>query len=183
MFPAVRIRRARCSDAAAIAGVHVEAWRNGYPGLVPNHVLTRLSVPGQAREWARELARLRAAESILVAELPGTGIVGFGSCGAARVGRLAHAAEIYTLYVAPEQQNQGIGRALLLRLFAALAGCGFDSAMVWVLAQNPSRFFYEAMGGRRIAAREEKIWNTTLPQAAYGWDDLDQLLRIGGGER
>lgn len=177
MLPAVRIRRARSSDAAAIAGVHVETWRTAYPGLVPSHVLARLSLPGQAQEWARQLARLRHAESILVAERPGTGVVGFGSCGAARVGRLAHDAEIYTLYVAPEQQNQGIGRALLLRLFAALASQGFGAAMVWVLAQNPSRFFYEAMGGRKIAEREERIWNTTLHQAAYGWNDIDSLLR------
>ena len=85
---------------------------------------------------------------------------------------LPQAGEIFTLYVAPEHQERGIGRALLFRLFEGLTDRGLNSAVVWVLAQNPARFFYEAMGGRRIAAKQERLWNTTLPQVAYGWDDL-----------
>ena len=51
-----------------------------------------------------------------------------------------------------------------------------------MLSQNPARFFYEAMGGRRIAGKQERLWNTTLPQTAYGWDDL-RLLRAAGSDR
>jgi hypothetical protein len=69
-----------------------------------------------------------------------------------------------------------VGRALLMSLFDALIDRGMNSAVVWVLAQNPARFFYEAMGGRRIAEKKERLWNALLPQVGYGWDDL-RLLR------
>ena len=67
------------------------------------------------------------------------GVVAVGSCGQARRTGLPHAGEIFTLYVAPEFQELGIGRALLRRLFDALIDRGLDSALTWVLAQNPGR--------------------------------------------
>jgi ribosomal protein S18 acetylase RimI-like enzyme len=174
--PIVRIRPGRPADAEAIAHVYVETWRSAYAGLIPNAVLVRTSVGAQAREWAQQLSRRKAADSILVADLAGEGIIGFGSCGVARRTLLPQAGEIYTLYVAPEHQDRGVGRALLMTLFDVLIDRGLNSAVVWVLAQNPARFFYEAMGGRKIAEKRERLWNTLLPQAAYGWDDL-RLVR------
>jgi ribosomal protein S18 acetylase RimI-like enzyme len=98
--------------------------------------------------------------------------VGFGSCGPARDASLNHAGEIYTLYVLPDFHDLGIGRRLLRGLFDRLATRGMDSALVWVLADNPSRFFYESMGGRRVAERDERVWGTVLTEAAYGWTDF-----------
>ncbi|HYN37626.1 MAG TPA: GNAT family N-acetyltransferase [Rhodospirillales bacterium] len=175
--PIVRIRPGRPADAEAIARVYVESWRSAYAGLIPNGVLVRMSANAQAREWSQQLARRNLADAVLVADLSGAGIIGFGSCGAARRSLLPQAGEIFTLYVTPEHQERGIGRAMLIRLFDGLIDRGLDSAIVWVLAQNPARFFYEAMGGRRIAGKEERLWNTTLPQTAYGWDDLRLLRR------
>ncbi|MBV9785789.1 MAG: GNAT family N-acetyltransferase, partial [Acidisphaera sp.] len=39
----IAIRRARPADAAAIAAVHVAAWRSAYPGILPDTYLARLS--------------------------------------------------------------------------------------------------------------------------------------------
>jgi ribosomal protein S18 acetylase RimI-like enzyme len=180
--PIVRIRAGRSVDAAAIARVHVESWRSAYAGLIPNAVLVRMSTDAQAREWSQQLARRRVADSILVAELSEHGLIGFGSCGVARPTLLPQAGEIFTLYVAPEHQERGVGGALLLRMFDTLIDRGLNSAIVWVLAENPARFFYQAMGGRRIAQKEERMFNTLLPQAAFGWDDL-QLVRAQRGMR
>jgi ribosomal protein S18 acetylase RimI-like enzyme len=186
----VRIRPADAGDAPGIARVHVEAWRAAYPGLVPATVLLRLSRLDQARDWRAQIARERHPAAILVAEGPETApgaagggpgrpsaIVGFGSCGRARPGPLPQAGEIFTLYVLPDHQEAGIGRALLAGLFAGLADRGLTSVLVWVLAGNPARFFYEAMGGRRVAEREEPLWRTRLPQIAYGWDDIRLVIR------
>jgi hypothetical protein len=46
-----------------------------------------------------------------------------------------------------------------------------------VLADNPARFFYEAMGGRRIRERDERLWGVDLHEAAYGWRDLETIPR------
>jgi len=112
-------------------------------------------------------------------------VIGFASAGRARLPQLAFAGEVYTLYVLPEHQDQGVGRHLLTALFAALVARGIDSAFLWVLAENPSRFFYETMGGKRIAERDEMLWNTTLHEVAYGWSNLKALRArsdAGGAE-
>jgi ribosomal protein S18 acetylase RimI-like enzyme len=174
--PIVRIRPGRTADAQGIARVYVDAWRSAYAGIIPNSVLVRMSEQAQTLQWSQQLARRSGGETVVVAELAGHGVIGFGSCGDGRHAALPQAGEIYTLYVAPEHQERGVGRAVLLQLFEALVDRGHNSAMVWVLALNPARFFYEAMGGRRIAEKRERLWNALLPQVAYGWDDL-RLVR------
>jgi ribosomal protein S18 acetylase RimI-like enzyme len=172
----VRIRPARVGDADGIARVYVEAWQSAYPGLVPAAVLLRLSRKQQARDWVAQIRQERFAAGILVAEGAVGSIVGFGSGGRARPSDLLLAGEIFTLYVLPDYQERGIGRALLGGLFSGLIDRGLTSALVWVLSGNPARFFYEAMGGRRIAERHERLWNTRLAQTAYGWDDLRLIV-------
>jgi ribosomal protein S18 acetylase RimI-like enzyme len=171
----MRIRDARMADAEAIARVHVDAWRCAYAGLIPDRVLVRMSSQAHAGRWKAMIRRRRRGESVVVAELDDHGVVGYGSCGPTREPSLPHACEVYTLYVAPGHQDLGIGRRLLSHLFDAMIGDGSSSAVIWVLAGNPARFFYERMGGRRVAEREEALWNAVLPEAAYGWDDLKAL--------
>ena len=88
--------------------------------------------------------------------------------------------EVYTLYVDPDWQGRDIGRSLLASLFGALAAEGRNRAIIWVLAANPSRFFYEAVGGVRTVERIEKLWGTELPEIGYCWDDLSAALAPDG---
>ncbi|MCW5699070.1 MAG: GNAT family N-acetyltransferase [Rhodospirillales bacterium] len=122
--------------------------------------------------WARIVGDSRKSEMVLVADVPSVGVVGFGSCGSARAKALQQAGEVYMLYIRPEYQDHGIGRKLLYRLFDSLVVRGMSSAVVWVLSENPSRFFYETMGGRRIAERTNRKWDSVIRETAYGWDDL-----------
>src|SRR3546814_2185047 len=71
-----------------------------------------------------------------------------------------------SLYVQPDHQGQGIGRRLLNGLFQALRKQRYDSATIWVLDANPSRYFYEAMGGRPVAERDEALWGVVMHEAA-----------------
>ena len=57
---------------------------------------------------------------------------------------------------------------------------GCAEAMLWVLAENPSRFFYEVMGGRRTYERVEKLWGKEVPQIGYRWSDLAKTFAEGG---
>ena len=45
------VREASQGDAAAIAGVHVRAWRVAYRGLLPDDLLDRLSVEDREESW------------------------------------------------------------------------------------------------------------------------------------
>jgi len=163
-----QVRRAHRADAAAIGRIHVETWRDTYAGLLPDAALLRMSSEIEGGRWERLLGR---RETVLVAE-DDSGVVGFGSCGRSRLRQLPYDGEIYTLYVTPNAQGLGAGRALLSGLFDVMSAGGRTSALVWVLKANQSRFFYEAMGGRYIADRDEKVWGALVAECAYGWEAL-----------
>lgn len=80
--------------------------------------------------------------------------------------------EIYRLYVSPAFQNRGIGRALMLASFDWMLQRKLGAAMLWVVAQNPARFFYEHLGGIRLGERTEHMGGTAVHEIAYGWPDL-----------
>lgn len=189
MTEEVLIRPAIPGDARAIARIHVETWRSTYAGMLPDRVMVRMSVDNKTAAWRTMIARRGTRETILVAVAPDAGVVGFASCGPAAAillrprsgpGRAgSYRGEVYTLYVLPDWQERGIGRRLLCACFRALREAGFDSAFLWVLADNPSRFFYEAMGGQRVAIRRERMGGAEVEETAYGWADMADLLAIG----
>jgi len=179
----VLVRQAYPSDAQAIARIHVETWRTTYAGLLPDRMLAEMSEHNHKSSWTHQVARGRG-EFVLVAERPKLGVVGFASGGPARRALEPYRGEIFTLYVTPDCQNQGIGTALLSAAFKRLAEQSMNGVMIWVLARNPSRFFYEAMGGVKAAARKERLWGSVLPEIAYGWPDATRTLsRSSNGAR
>jgi len=176
----VIIRRARVEDAAAIARVHVESWRSTYAGMLPERLLLKLSSARHEQRWWRHvLGRFRGRHYVYVLEDETAGVVGFASGGASRDRELAYHGEVYALYLLDEYHGRGLGRALFLRLAARLLrDCG-SSLVVWVLGSNPSRFFYEAMGGARVAVRTERMGGAEVEEVAYGWRDIEQLVAVG----
>jgi len=169
----VDLRKARHDDAAAIARLHVDTWRTTYAGMLPDGLLLKMSLERQTRMWER---MLQEGETVIVADDRRVGPIGFGSYGPNRSGRDEFSGEVYTLYVAPDHQSCGVGRGLLQSLFGALAREGHETALIWVLAENPSRFFYEAMGGHRIAERDTMMWGATVRELAYGWADIRAVI-------
>ena len=170
----IKLRIAEARDASGIAAVHIDTWRDTYAGVFPVEVFRRMTQRRIGAQWAHALAA--RTETVIVADHADAGIVGFGSCGRAKGVDLPYRGEVYTLYVHPDFQGQAVGRRLLAGLFGALAGKGHGSALIWVLAQNPARFFYQAMGGALIAERRERLWGVGLREAAYGWNDVQAAI-------
>lgn len=180
MSAGIVVRRARIEDAAAIARVHVESWRSTYAGMLPEDMLVRLSsAEHEARWWRHVLGRFRRRHYVYVAEHNKAGVIGFVSGGPSRDRELVQDSEIYALYLLDEYHGAGVGRTLFLRLADRLyRECG-PGLVVWVLSANPSRFFYEAMGGQRVAIRRERMGGAEVEETAYGWADMADLLAIG----
>ena len=44
--------------------------------------------------------------------------------------------------------------------------------LVWSHAQNNARFFYEAMGGQKIAERTTRLGGAPVPEVGFGWKRL-----------
>jgi len=167
----VKLRTARQDDAPGIARVHVESWRSTYAGMLPEDYLLGLSVDQRAAFWKRLLTP--HGDHAVVATAEDDAVIGFGSCGPARADEQPSgggwSGEIYTLYLLSDWHGQGIGRRLFTCLMERLAARGLDRVLLWVVEANPTRFFYEAMGGRVIARRTEPFAGVMLDELAYGW--------------
>ena len=175
----ITIRSARLEDARGIARLDVETWRATYAGLLSASYLVGLSERRRELGWRSVI--LREPRDVRVAVGQGDAILGFGSCGPNR-GDRRFAGEVFTLYVAPDWQNQGIGRRLLIALFRRLVAAGRSSAIVWVLRDNPSRFFYERLGGRQVTYKTLAVAGSAVEAVGYGWSDLPGFLATASSE-
>ena len=174
----IRIRRASKSDASAIGRVHVETWQAAYAGLLPDAMLVAMSDVRQSAWWSRVLSDPGEARGVFVADDQEMGVVGFGSCGPVRDlpegldGREVRVGEVYTLYVEPDFQNLGLGRRLLDALFRQLKAERCDTAILWMLSANPTRFFYEGLGGERVGERIDTMSGVDVEEMAFAWRSL-----------
>jgi ribosomal protein S18 acetylase RimI-like enzyme len=189
------VRRAKPGDAAAIGAVHVAAWRNTYAGVLPDDYLTGLSPMRHAIGYERAMADRRHGHAMFVAVASGAdappgartdgegggAVVGFvsggrgrrpGLCGDAPTG----SGEVETLYLLDDYRDRGLGRRLMRAMAAHLAAVGCRSAVLWVLRDNPTRWFYLRLGGRAAARETIPFAGRQVEQMAYLWDPIDILL-------
>jgi GNAT superfamily N-acetyltransferase len=169
------IRPAVLEDALAIARVHVESWRTTYRGIFPQGLLDGLSIEDRARSWNDALSNPPARFVTLVACDDTGQVVGFASGGDERTRLLGCDGELQAIYLLDSAQRQGWGTLLVRRFARELRSSGFTSMAVWVLARNPSRKFYEALGARIIAEQQIERGGESYTEIAYGWSELEEL--------
>jgi GNAT superfamily N-acetyltransferase len=163
------IREARCGDAGGIARVHVESWRTTYRGQVPDEYLASLSVEGRIRFWEPLTCAPSGPEFVLVEEKSTGQVVGFASGGPERSGNPVYQGELYAIYLLQGAQGRGLGRQLADKVMERLRINGYNSMLLWVLATNPARKFYEALGGQYVDSQTIRIGGAALVEVAYGW--------------
>jgi ribosomal protein S18 acetylase RimI-like enzyme len=169
----VRVRRAVVDDADAIERVRTDTWRDAYRGLMPDSLLDALDYDATRRR--AQMSALVPQHFVLVAENDGP-VVGFCIGGRSRPPEELFGGEVYAIYVLPEHQGRGIGRAMLQAAAKELVGLGFTSMMIWVLRENaPSRRFYERMGGTYVRDEVRELDGVRITESGYGWDDVGPL--------
>ncbi|MFC7473630.1 GNAT family N-acetyltransferase [Dankookia sp. GCM10030260] len=180
------IRRARATDAEAIGAVHVATWRTAYAGVLPDDYLADLSPLRHAAGYEQAITDRRNGHAVFVAVASGADapadtageggtIIGFTSGGRARRDWLAQG-EVETLYLLDDYRDRGVGRRLMRAMAAHLAVVGCRSAMLWVLQDNPSRWFYQRLHGRPAAQEAIRFAGRTMQQMAFVWDPIETLL-------
>lgn len=171
---ATTIRPATPADAAAITWAHVEGWRTTYRGIVPDAYLDGLSVQQRRIVWDHRLANPDPGYVNFVAEDEAGRVFGFADGGHNRDAETAvrYGGELLAIYLLPESRRKGAGALLFRAVAEALVANGMPSMLVWALAENPSRAFYERMGGRFVREASITIGGATLVEVAYGWDEL-----------
>ena len=170
------LRSAKPGDAAAIARINAESWRDSYRGIVPDAVLERPLEAEFLRQWRGLTASGPGGQMILVAE-EADALVGFVSAGPGRRVPLGFDAEVYALYVVSPVRRMRLGSRLLGAAAQRLQLFGRASLMLWVLeANHTARAFYVGLGGIEIGARSERVYGAVLPTVAYGWSRIGTLV-------
>lgn len=152
------IRAPRPADAAAIAEVHVAAWRETYSHLLPADFFSPSYLAGRQRLWRHVLAEPRDDMTIRVAEIGGD-IIGFAWLGPGE-GRDAEAPPrdrlLYAIYVLADHHGTGAGQALLDETV------GEGPAMLWVAKENPRAVAFYLRNGFRFDGVEQNDPNAPL---------------------
>jgi ribosomal protein S18 acetylase RimI-like enzyme len=163
----IEIRRAKPSDAEAVATTHDEAWRGAYQGIIPAVELEKL-INRRGPAWWDCAIRKGSRVAIMAF---GDTIAGYVNYGRNRARSLFYDGEIYELYLRPEFQGLGFGRRLFTAARRDLAQSGMRSLVVWALSDNDSAVeFYRALGGRAVARSSERFGTRVLDKVAYAWN-------------
>jgi GNAT superfamily N-acetyltransferase len=185
----VLIRLATPDDAAGIAAVRRASWPAAYAGILPPEVIdavvarattTRERAGFADQPWRRMLvAEIAPAPEPAVA--PVAVITGYASFGIEKgsnglprsplaggpPGGRPLAAELYTLYVAPDQWSTGAGRGLMDGVLTEARAEGYPRIILWVLKDNRrARRFYERAGFRPKGA-EHPSYFAGVPEVRY----------------
>ena len=171
------VRPAAQADILGIARVHVSAWRETYAGLIPQEVLDNLSVDERAAMWRRALSE-GSATSLLVCEHEGE-VVGFTAVGPEREKHVRYTGELYAIYLLAAFHGRGYGGALFRGAVRSLEAAGHNAMRLWVLEDNPTRGFYEHLGGELHGRKTITMMGATLTEVAYGWSKLPDSLLNG----
>jgi len=140
----LRIRHAQYTDAVQIAHVQVDSYLSAYKDLLPKEYLANFTYEEQEKDWSVWQSD-RPEDILLVAEDEGV-VIGYAlsrelrdepGCG-----------EVAALHVSPSLKRRGVGKALFAESARKLQDRGCCSLLIWTLEGNPSRGFYEHLGGK-----------------------------------
>ena len=131
------------ADAEELASVHVQAWREAYRALLPEHFYDDAARESRQVMWSGLLSEEDAEERFRVARREGR-IVGFVAHGPAADHQghsPARDEQLFALYVLSSCYGHGVGQALLDQALSE------RPAQLWVAKDNArARRFYEKNG-------------------------------------
>jgi len=174
----IQIRRATINDSAGIARVQVDSYRTAYANIFSQAYLDHFTYEEQAQDWYDWM--MNRPRDLLYVAHPETGeVVGY-ALGRPGMTKIApYESELVAMHVRQSYQRQGIGKSLFAKTVDELQTQGCTSLMLWVLARNPARLFYEHLGGKLIGEQEIELEEgVKAVEVAYGWQDISQLLLL-----
>ena len=173
----VTIRAAVVDDAAAIAAVRVEGWRNVYRGVIPDAYLDAMRIEDSTALWARILSVPSSDKRIVFVAEDASGVLGFSAAMRLAEPKFGVQAELTGIYLRPHAQHLGIGRKLVAAAARACIAENAPDMLVWVITQNETaRKFYESLGAELMAGQPFSWDGLELHETGYCWRDLGSLI-------
>jgi GNAT superfamily N-acetyltransferase len=163
------LREATVGDAAPLAALHVETFRETHGGGP--------SVSVREAQWQRILSANDATDFTVVVEATANQLVGFARGTRHDGGVPGYQGVLNKIYVLRRFHGQGVGRALVCEVAARFLNQDVTSMLLFGDARNRSNGFYEHLGAVRLLSPEGEF------HGGYGWPDLIQLIARCGGRR
>lgn len=170
------IRQAVSVDAAEIANVHINSWREAYCNFLPKSYLDSRPLQFKAKKvmWTQNIET--ASQTVLVAECQKNGIIGFISGAPGRERRHRDKLEVRCLYLFQAYHGKKIGFHLLQRIFDNYIELGYKMGYLWVLKDNPTISFYAKVGGQYNGnSKSCEIENQNITEDCYIWNSISCL--------
>jgi ribosomal protein S18 acetylase RimI-like enzyme len=174
----MKIRKAIVEDARGIANVQVKTWRTTYQGIVPDDYLDAMSVEEQAERFEVGLRNTERNQTFYVVEEDERGeVVGFICGGESRHKEKypVYDGELYAIYIMKDMQGKGLGSKLVSTLVEWLKDQEYKQMLVYVLADNPAKNFYESLGAEYLATEQLEISGKKIDEYVYVWKDITQI--------
>ncbi|PAD22450.1 GNAT family N-acetyltransferase [Terribacillus saccharophilus] len=167
----VTIREAEKADCKRIGEISMLSWQFAYKHILPADYLAAISPEDRAVRFERVLE----SRSLLLVAEAGETIVGFISGGRCRDSvHSDYDGEVYAIYLDPDHTKRGIGKLLIESLEKQLTAEGMTGVVAWMLVGNEAGYFYEGLGGEKIAEDKLQIDGVSYPEVAYGWKIADR---------
>lgn len=132
----------RREEAAAIAVVHVQGWREAYGHLLPERFYDDAVLEQRRAMWTRALEREEVRDRTRVARADGV-VIGFALRGPAdrEDPAPARATMLFAIYVLASHHGTGAGQGLLDAVLGA------EPAQLWVARDNPRAIAFYTRNG------------------------------------
>lgn len=152
------VRPATAVDASAVARIHVRAWQQAYAGIIPENILTGLSIQERTVRWAAIAERGDEHGVMRVAEVEDD-VIGFSLVETGADGRC----ELGALYVDPGHWGRGVGHRLHRAAVHDMTAGDREEAVLWVVERNTrARSFYDRHDWRPDGESLDEIWGDVV---------------------
>jgi len=173
----ITYRKPEPDEAEAFATLHVQCWRECYPGILPAALMATFSTEKRLPMWK---AALGNPERFVMGAYAGGQPCGFVMSGPSDEKYIPDQdGHLWALYIAAPQHRLGIGRHLVYVATQHWLARGGHSMTIGVLAENkPARAFYERLGAELARFSTYNWGGFDLPDCIYVWRDLAKIGNI-----
>lgn len=133
----MKVRRAELGDVDAVREIGVKTWPVAYAGIASDGFIA----DGIAQWWSREAVERGIRNGITLVAADGDDLV-----GVVGLGREGDSWVMWKLYVLPDHQGKGIGKALLEAAIEALPDGTTELLLDVLVANEPAIGFYRSQG-------------------------------------
>ena len=170
----INYRKANISDLSGIVKVKVDMWKTTYRGIISEEYLQSLSYEDKEKNWRQRLENPTHGAIIYVAETDQNEIVGFALATLEKCNPIVallqverFKGELCAIYVLEVFQHKKIGTELVHLVIKYFKVNNIDSMITWVLKENPSRRFYEKLGGKFLGEQSIEVGGIRYIEIAY----------------